>query len=225
MVGRYIGQESPDPSLTAQAQKALATPASSQSFSLLVVGIDDLANKKARLECIWWLMIDVQNTQVVLMPIYPAYDPPYNDIYAKPHQASTVDPLDLLNLGKMGMIKDRNITWEYAAFVDAYAINTAIEISGEKWEESQDIPHSSLLDSAPKSWQEPAAALQFQHGLLQFFCSHSKAFTQPAAAQRILSLFGTHIYTDIQSDQITLLWDTINHQDKKIKCRFPWSDQ
>ena len=225
MVGRYIGQDSSDTALSPLAQKGISTPSSADQFSVLVVGVDDLTNNKARLESIWWLMIDIPNTQVILMPLYPAINPQHNDPFAKPHDPFTIKSLDLDRLGKLDMIEESNITWDFTALIDAYTLNSAIEIGGENWEKNQGSEQPSLLDNAPKTWNDPAASLQFQHGLLQFLCTHSEALTKPEAAEKMLSFFGTHIHTDIQSQQITLLWSVLNKQDTHFKCRFPWNEQ
>ena len=188
------------------------------SFTILVVGVTDTHEKTTNIESAWWILFNGDKSEFSLIPVYPVVGFDNLAQYQAPHDPIAISTKDMENFEKVEVISSQNLAWDHILVIDQASLNSIIAATGN---EATENSTAGMFEGAPKTWQDPDSALDFQTGILQFLCSHKASFSQPQKAETVIDLFGGQIKSDLDAEEVLSFWTKLNHNGFEFTCEFP----
>jgi hypothetical protein len=188
--------------------------------NILLVGVDRVDTKSARLESLWLVMYHPETPRFFFKPIYP---PPHEEAvssYSEPHEPIPIDPRNLSKITTLDILKELNIWWNDTILIDEYATTGLLGLI-------EGIPSDNIESSAsevsslPHAWDNPHDALQAQTSIYRGVCNNSNNLANQVTLFDVLAVTEDHLYSSKNQIELTTDWHRLEGWNFDIECEFP----
>jgi hypothetical protein len=220
VAGRSIGKSTlfQGEPLANPAIEPLPTPTTNQRI-LLVIGVDRLASDDPRLESVWLVSYFPGQSEITLLPVYPS-------VLGSPE--SMRDLAASFSLDRHGEpapdflthLRKKNLWWSGRILVDEIGLIAAIDFLNSPSSVVHQFESALAVGDVPRSWEEPAAALEGQVNLLESACSEAKHPPAPDDLADFLQLVGDHLRADFDILDNYTNWYVASGEGP-MQCDFP----
>jgi hypothetical protein len=204
-------QATPSPTLEQEPiSRLLYTPqptAPSNQLNLLIIGVDRLAPRAARLVSVW-LAITLPGENIMhisFKAIYPL--PPdqtstlANEMAASFELNETLEPSQaFLDLARRQTFFSGYIILDEITMVDL------VELLSLNTPSLPAVDSLYMIGDIPLTWQDATAAHQGQFALLEWACTRLSILKPKTSVETILALQGSHLQTDLDLVQLVQTW-------------------
>jgi hypothetical protein len=178
---------------------------------LLVIGVDRLgpasSRPAARLESLWLVVYFPGQVPITLLPLYPQalgnespVDPGLPDAFSLTRSGAP-SPVFLERL------RQEQVWWDGYVLLDETAMVALLDFLGGVSLDGQALDGALALGSIPRSWVDPASALQGQMQVLRAACRQvSAGLSQELDMAGLLSRVDAHMRTDVDLAQAVNDW-------------------
>jgi hypothetical protein len=183
----------------------------------LVVGLNDLADRRALLLSAWLVIWRPDAGVLDLLPVYPVHPAMRLAAYDAAHEAIRVDGEDLAGIGSLPVITAQNLHWDVLVVLDESALAEILRLV-----ESAGSPDARLFRQRPADpWDQPAALRAYQEALLGLLCDERAALSGPAAWAAGLDLHPEHWNASVGLGELETLWRALAGGQARLECAFP----
>jgi hypothetical protein len=185
------------------------TPATGQE-NILVAIVNQADTTSARLEGLWFIMIEPEFQAYALVPLYPSLSK--SDTTDNP---ISIDPKDQKSISDLRCVQNEKIIWHHIIVVDEFAINLLLDLMGGV-KVGKKINSISDLPGFNSPIEDPGKTIESQQKLFRGLCRRLP--TYKAQSDFFTLTYPTHLISDMNSAELRELFEKVVAAGPKVKC-------
>lgn len=205
-----------------KVEEKKATPwpeAAPDQRSILVVGVDRLGGRQARLQGVWYIAYQPSRPSIYLLPIYPAAMEPIPDWDQRLEQAFGLNGQRAIKQEFLALLRSQDVhNWDAVILLDDIAMMEFVDLVGGV---EGGVGGPRAVGNVPPAWEDRRSALQGQISLLNQLCARLDAGVRPKQFERVLNLIPDHLITDLKIPRVIEDWFQLSASTSPVGCVIP----